>query len=89
MEIKNIKIDKWDLADVIHGVKSRALRVPRFQRDFVWERSKVTKLLESIYKEFPIGSFIIWDVDEKKYNKFDRNIPERKDQIPWPTPRLF
>ena len=75
MEIQKIKVTDWDLADLINAVKSGKLRIPRFQRDFVWERSKVTKLLGSLYKEFPIGSFFIWYAP-KKYNSFFREIPE-------------
>ena len=75
MEIQKIKVTDWDLADLINAVKSGKLRIPRFQRDFVWERSKVTKLLGSMYKEFPIGSFFIWYAP-KKYNSFFREIPE-------------
>ncbi|OPZ78600.1 MAG: hypothetical protein BWY78_00496 [Alphaproteobacteria bacterium ADurb.Bin438] len=41
----------------------------------MWERSKVIKLLDSIYKEYPIGSFFIWEAD-KKYNLFYRNVAE-------------
>ena len=37
--------------------------------------SKVIKLLDSIYKEYPIGNFFIWEAD-KKYNLFYRNIAE-------------
>ncbi len=51
------------------------LRVPRFQRDFVWERSKIVALLDSIYKEFPIGSFFLWETTGK-YNLFYRDLSE-------------
>jgi len=36
------------------------LQVPRFQRDFVWPLTKTRALLDSMYKEFPIGSFFLW-----------------------------
>jgi predicted transport protein len=75
MEIKKIKVDEWDLGGLIDSIRSGRLRIPRFQRDFVWERSKVVKLLSSMYKEFPIGSFFIWYAP-KKYNSFFREIPE-------------
>jgi len=75
MEIQKIKVTDWDLADLINAVKSGKLRIPRFQRDFVWERTKVTKLLGSMYKEFLIGSFFIWYAPQK-YNSFFREIPE-------------
>src|SRR3989344_2756226 len=75
MQLQKIKVDELKLSDIVHEIEHGQLRIPRFQRDFVWERSKVIKLLDSIYKEYPIGSFFIWEAD-KKYNFFYRNIAE-------------
>ena len=75
MKLKKIKVDELKLSDIVHEIEHGHLRIPRFQRDFVWERSKVIKLLDSMYKEYPIGSFFIWEAD-KKYNLFYRNIAE-------------
>jgi len=77
METKDIKVDTWALPDLITDVSRGKLRIPQFQRDFVWERSRVIKLLDSMYKDFPIGSFFFW-VAPKEYNIFYRRIPELK-----------
>ncbi|HOU27510.1 MAG TPA: DUF262 domain-containing protein, partial [Paludibacteraceae bacterium] len=75
MQLQKIKVGELKLSDIVYDIEHGHLRIPRFQRDFVWERSKVIKLLDSIYKEYPIGSFFIWEAD-KKYNLFYRNIGE-------------
>jgi len=36
------------------------IKVPMFQRDFVWSDAQTAKLIDSIIKGFPIGSFIFW-----------------------------
>ena len=36
------------------------IKVPHFQRDYVWERTRVAKLFDSIYNGFPIGSITLW-----------------------------
>jgi hypothetical protein len=36
------------------------IKVPMFQRDFVWTNEQTAKLIDSIIKGFPIGSFIFW-----------------------------
>jgi uncharacterized protein with ParB-like and HNH nuclease domain len=59
----------------MRDVERGKLRIPRFQREFVWERPKVIKLLDSIYHQFPVGSFFFWAAP-RKYNKFFRNIAE-------------
>src|SRR3989344_7777950 len=75
METEQIKVDKWPLSDLISDVERGKLRIPQFQRDFVWERSRVIKLLDSMYKSFPIGSFFFWRAP-KEYSIFYRDIPE-------------
>jgi len=75
MQQQKIKVDELKLSDIVYEIEHGQLRIPQFQRDFVWERSKVIKLLDSIYKEYPIGSFFIWEAD-KKYNFFYRNIAD-------------
>lgn len=63
------------IVSLLTYLKEGTLRVPRFQRDFVWERSKIVALLDSIYKEYPIGSFFLWETTGK-YNLFYRDLPE-------------
>lgn len=81
MEIKKIKISQTDIAEILQDIKRGILRIPRFQRDFVWPKSKTVKLLHSIYKEFPIGSIFIWDAP-KSYNMFYRDVPDLKISAP-------
>jgi len=41
---------------LIDRISSGDIRIPAFQRDYVWEPDQVSFLLDSIYKEFPIGT---------------------------------
>lgn len=63
------------IISLLNYLKEGTLRVPRFQRNFVWERTKIIVLLDSIYKEYPIGSFFLWETTGK-YNLFYRDLPE-------------
>src|SRR5579864_7729298 len=40
------------------------IKLPMFQRDFVWEEEQSAKLIDSILKGFPIGTFIFWKTKE-------------------------
>lgn len=40
------------------------LRVPRFQRSYVWDERNITDLFDSIWKGFPIGTLLLWERDE-------------------------
>jgi uncharacterized protein with ParB-like and HNH nuclease domain len=36
------------------------VRIPGFQRPFVWEPSRAALLMDSLYKGYPIGSLLLW-----------------------------
>ncbi len=40
-------------------------QIPKFQRNFVWEKSKVALLIDSILKGYPVGTFILWKTKDK------------------------
>lgn len=46
--------------DVVKSITDGEYRIPRFQRDFVWDIKKSAALMDSIFKGFPIGSVILW-----------------------------
>ena len=37
------------------------IKIPQFQREFVWKKEDAAKLLDSVIKGYPIGSFILWE----------------------------
>jgi hypothetical protein len=48
----------WEI--VRHAV-SREVDIPEFQRPFAWEPEQVKLLAESLYRDYPIGSLLLWD----------------------------
>ena len=73
-KINRIKIDNnHKLDDIFTSLERGNMRIPRFQRAYVWERSKIVKLLSSIYYQYPIGLFFIWDTG-KEMESFCRDI---------------
>lgn len=49
-----------EIDTVLGWVKSGEIAIPDIQRPFVWEAAKVRNLLDSMYKDYPIGYLIIW-----------------------------
>jgi len=45
---------------ILAWVKSKEIAIPEIQRPFVWERTDVRDLLDSLYSGFPVGYLIIW-----------------------------
>lgn len=66
---------------VLHG----EIRVPGFQRSFVWEPDRAALLMDSIYKRYPFGSVLLWRTrtqlkTEKALGGF--TLPEPEQQYP-------
>ena len=53
------------LSSIVHEIERGSVKVPQFQRDFVWSKDKSARLLDSLLKGFPIGTFILWKTDEE------------------------
>ncbi|HBO85159.1 MAG TPA: hypothetical protein DD641_09405, partial [Deltaproteobacteria bacterium] len=49
------------VADIEKGI----VKIPQFQRDFVWSKKKACKLMDSVVKGYPIGTFIFWKTRER------------------------
>ena len=48
------------ISEILYGVDSQQLMVPRFQRGWVWRKKHVLQLFDSLYREYPVGSLITW-----------------------------
>ena len=46
----------YPIRKILDSVISGEIRIPAFQRGFVWEMDRVAYLLDSIYKGYPFGS---------------------------------
>ena len=56
-------------------IDSGQIKIPKFQRDFVWGKEQTAKLIDSIIKGFPIGTFIFWKTrEELRYVKEIGNV---------------
>lgn len=53
------------LNDLMRQIEQGVIKVPQFQRDFVWSRTKSAKLIDSLLRGFPIGTFILWKTKEQ------------------------
>jgi hypothetical protein len=47
--------------DLMQWIEFKALVLPEFQREFTWSRTQVRRLFESLFKEYPSGSLLVWE----------------------------
>ena len=52
-------------SDLISDIETGQVKIPQFQRKFVWGIKASARLLDSIIKGYPIGTFIYWRTNER------------------------
>ncbi|MFB6212935.1 MAG: DUF262 domain-containing protein, partial [Candidatus Magasanikbacteria bacterium] len=57
--------------ELLDEIKHKELVLPEFQREYDWNKSQVRKLFESLYKNYPTGSLLIWVTDNPPKIKND------------------
>lgn len=67
---------------LLSDIEKGEIKIPQFQRDFVWSIQKSAALIDSVIKAYPIGTFIFWDTKERLRsvrNLGNVSLPEAKD----------
>ena len=52
--------DPLNIRKLMEELQSGRMRVPNFQRGFVWDPERVAYLMDSLYKGYPFGSVLLW-----------------------------
>lgn len=61
-----------NIRKLMEEILSGRMRVPNFQRGFVWDPDRVAYLIDSIYKGYPFGSILLWRT--KQTLSHERNL---------------
>ncbi len=48
------------IIDVVRSIDAGEFRLPSIQRSFVWGTDRTNKLFDSLMRDYPIGSFLLW-----------------------------
>lgn len=62
------KPDFSNYQGLLSDIEKGNIQIPKFQRDFVWEKKKSADLIDSILKGYPIGTFVLWKTRERLNN---------------------
>lgn len=71
MSLKNkiyVKPEKSRLINLLEDIKAGRIRIPIFQRDFVWKKNQRLELFDSLNNGFPIGSLLFWKPQDLVFN---------------------
>lgn len=77
--------ENLSIRKIIERIVSGEIRIPAFQREFVWSSEQVSFLLDSIYKNFPIGTIFLWKTSSRLESERDLGnytIPDPRKEHP-------
>ena len=49
-----------EIKHIVNEIERGNIRIPGFQRSYTWDRQKATLLMDSLYREYPIGIVTFW-----------------------------
>lgn len=79
-EAKAFKVE-----DLVYEMGRGRVRIPAFQRGFRWGREDARKLIDSIYRGYPVGILLFWetgaDVDEIRLGSIKISGEARSDAL--------
>ncbi|MGF1750605.1 DUF262 domain-containing protein [Vibrio cionasavignyae] len=70
------------IKQLITDISDNKYYLPAIQRKFVWGEEKICNLFDSIMRDYPIGTFLFWDLsaekaDEYTFYEFLKNYHQR------------
>ena len=60
----SLNLEKIKVKTLVDEYRSGRVVIPEFQREYVWRPSKAPRLLDSLYRGFPISSLLLWESAE-------------------------
>ena len=60
-EVNNVSV-----STLLEYIKDGTIAIPEIQRPFVWDTTKVRNLIDSLYREYPVGYIITWKSPDVK-----------------------
>ena len=67
---------KVTIKDIINDINSRKMYLPAIQRKYVWSDLQIVRLMDSIMRGYPIGTFLLWKVKKKIVNEKEYSMYE-------------
>lgn len=70
------------IAEAVENVEYNKFLLPAIQREFVWSSSKIEWLFDSLMRNYPISSFLFWNVEGATVNgyRFYKFINEYRER---------
>ena len=62
--MKTVNDKSITIYDALQNIKSNKYIIPAFQREFVWDITRIEKLWDSILLDYLLSTFLFWHIDD-------------------------
>ena len=79
LETQNLKVRQ-----LVEDYRGGRLVIPEFQREYVWKPNRAPRLVDSLYRRFPISVLLLWasDVESPRARRREPR-PSRANAVSW------
>jgi hypothetical protein len=84
MAAPRLEVNDMRIGEILDDYACGHLVVPEFQREYVWKKSKAPKLLDSLYRQYPISSILLWEAGDGSVEPRRSSPPAtRESTVKW------
>src|SRR5437763_1500602 len=69
------------ICTILEKIDDNQLFVPAFQREYVWKRDDAKQLIDSLIKEYPTGTMLLWETAQPPELKGPYKYNEKQGAI--------
>ena len=63
-------VEPITIKDAIENIYRKNYLLPAIQREFVWSTDQIEVLFDSLMRDYPISSFLFWEVEKTSVDKY-------------------
>lgn len=75
----------FKIEDIMLEIQRGRLRIPSFQRRLAWDRGDARKLVDSLYRGYPVGTLLLWETQalaqQWHWGELTLSAPARPDAL--------
>jgi uncharacterized protein with ParB-like and HNH nuclease domain len=63
-------VEPITIKEAIDSIDKKKYVLPAIQREFVWSTDQIERLFDSLMRDYPISSFLFWEVDRSNIDNY-------------------
>lgn len=79
-----LKVETLRVKEIIDDFRAGRLVIPEFQRAYVWKKNRAPKLLDSLYRKYPVSTLLVWHSDEEVRSRSPaKSVIPQNQRVGW------